>query len=83
MKIGDKIRLPLYCNGFLIGYADFTVEEFRYCLGIFKSSDARLAGHFTPLCDLYEPSLNSDEKYISNYGEYHTNMVPSWIDISE
>ena len=76
MKTGDKIRvLTLY------GSEDFTVEEFRYCLGFFWSEAHREAGQFTPLCDLYEPGPESEQKYIGNFGQYHTNEVQAWADI--
>jgi hypothetical protein len=81
MKAGDKIRLFEYCMGHIVGTNDFIVEEFRYCLGIFESEQDREAGNFTPLCNLYEKGPDSEQKYISNYGEYYTNMVQSWMDI--
>jgi hypothetical protein len=81
MKSGDKIRVQRYCMGYPAGTEDFAVEEFRYCLGIFESEEHRLAGHFTPLCNLYEHGPESENKYISNYGEYFTNPVQSWMDL--
>jgi hypothetical protein len=63
------------------GTEDFTVEEFRYCLGIFESEQHRQAGRFTPLCDLYERGPDSENSYISNFGEYYTNPVQAWMDI--
>jgi len=82
MKSGDKIRVfKRTPKGHISGTVDFVVEEFRYCLGIFTSENDRKAGRFTPLCDLYEPGPESEERYIGNYGEYHTNMVQSWMDI--
>jgi len=64
------------------GTKDYVVEEFRYCLGVFESEDHRKAGRFTPLCDLYEPGPESEEKYIPNFGEYKTNMVQAWMDLA-
>lgn len=81
MKAGDHIRVQMYTMGHRSHTQDFYVEEFRYCLGIFLSEDDRTAGHFTPLCELYEPGPESKEDYISNYGPYHTNMVQAWMDI--
>ena len=81
MKIGDRIRVQRYILGHLSNTEDFTVEEFRYCLGIFESEQDRTAGRFTPLCDLYVRGAESEQKYISNYGEYFTNHVQSWMDI--
>lgn len=63
------------------GTEDYTVEEFRHCLGIFQTEQAREAGDFTPLCELYEAGPDSEQKYISNYGEYTTNKVQAWMDI--
>ena len=83
MKAGDKIRLQWYIMGFPAYLRDFEVEEFRHCLGIFKSNHHRIAGDFTPLCDLYESGPESESKYLSNYGEYITNEVPSWMDITK
>ncbi len=76
MKTGDRIRVfDRYGN------EDFTVEEFRWCLGFFRSEADRTAGHFTPLCHLYEAGPDSEEKYIGNYGTYDTEQVQAWADI--
>lgn len=77
MKAGDKIRVfSIYGDT-----KDLTVEEFRYCLGVFASEQHREAEMFTPLCELYENGADSEQKYISNFGEYHTNKVQAWMDI--
>lgn len=81
MKAGDRIRLIRYIMGHPVETLDYTVEEFRFALGIFQSEEARIAGHFTPLCDLYEPGPDSTQEYIPNYGEYYTNMVPLFMNI--
>ena len=81
MKTGDKIRVNTYFGNTPIAQQDYIVEEFRYCLGIFETQQDREAGAFTPLCRLYEVGSESEKKYISNYGEYHTNMVQSWMDL--
>ena len=81
MKAGDKVRLARYIMGHQVETEDFTVEEFRYCLGIFESPQHRMAGNFTPLCDLYEKGPESESDYISNYGQYFTNMVPAFMNI--
>jgi hypothetical protein len=81
MKAGNKIRLQHYIFGHPLEQKDYVVEEFRHCLGIFLSDQHRQAEQFTPLCDLYEPGADSEQKYISNHGEYHTNMVQSWMDL--
>ncbi len=76
MKAGCKIRVFFY-----YGTEDFTVEEFRYCLGIFQSEAHRTAGCFTALCELYEAGPKSEQKYISNFGSYDTEQVQAWADI--
>lgn len=82
MKAGDKIRIQHYIMGAYPGeLTDHVVEEFRFCLGIFLSDQARTAGDFTPLCNLYERGPEAENKYISNYGEYYTNPVQAWMDI--
>ena len=81
MKAGDRIRIQKYIMGYPNGLEDYTVEEFRYCLGIFLNEDRRKAGEFTPLCRLYENGPESKQEYISNYGEYFSNQVQSWMDI--
>ena len=81
MKIGSRIRVTTYVMGFKSGFEDYTVEEFRYCLGIFQSEEHRRAGNFTPLCELYERGPDSEDDYIPNYGSYVTNMVQGWSDI--
>lgn len=81
MKAGDKIRIQKYIFGCPSHLEDYTIEEFRYCLGIFESEAHRKAGDFTPLCELYERGPESKEGYISNYGPYVTNMVQAWMDI--
>ena len=77
MKAGDKIRIKRWTGQ----CEDFTVEEFRYCLGIFESDEHRLAGRFTPLCELYEPGPDSEQGYIPNFGEYTTNHVPAFMNL--
>lgn len=81
MRAGNGIKVPEYCFGHLVGWNYFIVEEFRHCLGIFQSDQHRKAGNFTPLCELYERGPDSENSYISNYGEYVTNMVQAWIDV--
>ena len=81
MKAGDRIRLDVGWLGLYKELQDFTVEEFRHCLGIFKSDQHRQAGKFTPLCDLYEAGPESELEYISNFGEYVTNKVPMFMNI--
>jgi len=77
LKIGDRIRLEFQYGEL----RDFTIEEFRQCLGIFISEAHREAGEFKPLCGLYESSAQSESHYIGNYGSYFTHMVPSWMNI--
>lgn len=81
MKAGDRIRLDCGWAGMYSDMQDFTIEEFRFCLGIFQSEQHREAGDFTPLCDLYESGPESENKYISNYGDYNTNEVPRFMSI--
>lgn len=81
MKVGDKIRVFTYCMGFKKGTEDYTIEEFRFCLGFFQSNDHRKANKFTPLCELYERGPDSKNDYISNYGEYYTNPVQAWMNL--
>ena len=81
MKAGDRIRLDVGFWGCKI-LEDFTVEEFRDCLGIFLTKDHRTAGKFTPLCGLYERGPDSEVKYLSNFGEYTTNLVPAFMNIT-
>jgi len=33
------------------------------------------------LCDLYEAGPDSESDYISHFGEYTTNMVPSFMNL--
>lgn len=81
MKAGDRIRVQTYIRNIPYDSTDYTVEEFRYCLGIFESNAHREARHFTPLCDLYEPGPESKQAYVANHGEYYTNEVQAWMDI--
>lgn len=81
MQIGDRIRLFQYIMGHRTGTEDFIIEKFHHCLGIFESENHRKAGNFLPLCNLYEPGPESKQKYISNFGEYHTNMIQTWMDL--
>ncbi len=81
MKVGDKIRVQKYIIGTPHGTKDFTIEEFRYCLGFFKTEQHRQANNFTTLCSLYERGPESKSDYIPNYGECYTNPVQAWIDI--
>ena len=81
MKAGNKIRVQIYYMGHELEQKDFIVEEFRYCLGIFESENHRKAGKFTPLCEIYDRGPESKDDYISNFGEYVTNLVPAWMDL--
>ena len=81
MKAGDKILIDVGWYGMYEELQDFTVEEFKYSLGIFKSDQHRQAGKFTPLCELYGTGPESETKYISNFGEYVTNQVPLFMNI--
>jgi hypothetical protein len=83
MKAGDKIRVQKYICGIASHQDDYTVEEFRHCLGIFLSEDDRTAQEFTPLCELYEPAPDAERGYISNYGVYYTKHIQSWMDLPE
>jgi len=82
MKAGDRIRIQSYMMGFACGTTDYTVEEFRFCLGVFLDEDHRRANKFTPLCVLYERGPESKDDYISHYGSYYTNPVQGWMDIT-
>lgn len=77
LKNGDRIRLEM---GYF-GTEDFTIETFRGCLGIFASHQHREASDFTPICSMYGRGAESEDKYISNYGEYVTNEVPMWMNL--
>lgn len=77
LAVGDKIRVErIYGDT-----TDLCVEEFRQCLGVFVSEAHRQAQDFKPLCDLYGSGPETQQKYISNYGEYFTNQVPLWMNI--
>ena len=82
MKAGDRIRIDVGSHGLYSDLQDFTVEEFRYCLGVFLSDLHRHAGRFTPLCELYERGPESEDKYLSNFGEYTTNMVQGFMNLT-
>lgn len=77
LAVGDRIRMAHHWGG----HEDFTVEEFRQCLGIFQSEDHRRAGSFTPLCEMYDRGPDSRQDYISNYGPYYTDQVPVWMNL--
>ena len=81
VQVGDKIRLTEYIFNCATGTSDFIVEEFRFCLGIFRSEEHRKADKFTPLCELYGIGPETENDYISNFGEYYTNTVPIWMDL--
>lgn len=91
-KPGDIILLPIDTVRYLTacphwrerynfwgeGTEEYTVVEHRYTTGIFLSDEAKEAGHITPLCELYVTTTASKTKYIANYGEYQTNLIPAW-----
>lgn len=81
MKAGDRIRVQKYIMGHASHTDDYTVEEFRFCLGIFLSDCHRRAQDFTPLCELYEPAPDAKRDYIPNYGEIWTDYVPSFMNL--
>ena len=80
MKVGDRIRLDVggYCGTDL---KDFSIEEFRHTLGVFTSENARTAGQFTPICEMYDRGPDSVNKYLSNWGEYISNQVPMFMNL--
>lgn len=82
MKAGDKIRVQIYICGNPAYTEDHVIEEYAYCLGFFRTENDRIAGRFTPLCELYEPGPDSERKYLPNYGEYYTNLVQGWMDLA-
>lgn len=81
IREGDRIRVDCGCHWMGPDLQDFTVESFRGALGIFQSENDRTASRFTPLCKLYEAGPDSEVKYIPNYGEYTTNLVPAFMQI--
>lgn len=81
MQVGDRISITFM--GFYEETLEYTVEEFRHCLGIFENEDHRKAGKFTPLCVLYKRGEDSEDRYIPNYGNYATNMVPAFVKIEK
>lgn len=83
VSVGDVIAIPYYYFGEYSHEELHYVESFRFALGVFLSDDARVAGNFTPLCELYKPSENSKQEYISNYGEYISNKIPNWRIVSK
>lgn len=83
VKEGDTIALKYYYFGEYSHEDLFIVEYFRFALGVFLSDDARTAGNFTPLCELYQKGEDSKQDYISNYGEYITNKIPAWRIVSQ
>lgn len=81
MQAGDKIRVQFYSRWGATDIKDYIVEEFRYCLGIFKTDDDRTAQNFTPLCELYIPAPDAKKGYISNYGEYYDKYVQDFMNL--
>lgn len=78
VNAGDKIQLDLGWDGMTVDLQDFTVEEFRFALGVFLSDDHRKMKKFTPLCELFCDGPNSEKEHMPHYGEYSTNQVPSF-----
>ena len=83
MKAGDRIRVQHYMMGHASHLEDYTIEEFRHCLGFFETGQHRLTNTFTPLCDMYERGPDSENSYCSNFGEYYTNPIQGWMDITQ
>ena len=81
MKAGDRIRLSVYVLGATNGCEDYTVEEFRHALGIFRSEHHRQAQRFIPLCDLYEPGPEAEECFLPRFGIYHSEYVPVFMNL--
>ena len=79
MKAGNRIRVFMSRDD----TKDYTVEEFRHCLGIFVTDQDREAANFMPLCELYEHAPDAQKIYISNYGESYDKWVQGWMDLSD
>ncbi|MDU7405630.1 MAG: hypothetical protein E7L15_17460 [Citrobacter portucalensis] len=79
-KAGDVIRVVSdnYWRGTEVD--EYTLEEFRFTLGFFKSDDHRTAGLFTALSDgdLWIDGPDSKDEYICNFGSYRSNQVPAF-----
>jgi hypothetical protein len=82
VEAGDKILIKWH-NGLYEDENVFEVVFFRFALGFFESEEAKEAGNFTPLCDVYKKSEKSTQEYISNYGEYISNKIPAWVIIEK
>lgn len=81
-KAGDRIRVQKYILGHAAYCDDYTVEYFRDCHGIFLSDEDRMAGKFTPLCELYDPAPDATQGYIPNHGPYWTAYVQGYMNLS-
>jgi len=78
-QVGDTIRVLQDYWMYKKSY-EYTLEEFRLTLGFFKSEQHREAGVFTALSDedLYDSGPDSKSEYISNFGSYTSNQVPTF-----
>ena len=78
-KEGDIIRVFIGCSWYET-LEEFKLEKFRFTLGFFKSEQAREAGNFTALSDsdIWTRGPDSKNGYVSNYGEYVSNLVPNF-----
>jgi hypothetical protein len=81
MKAGDRIRVQKYIAGHASHCDDYTVEEFRFCLGVFLSEADRTAQNFTPLCELFEPAPDAAQGYIPNYGPFWDKWVQGFMNL--
>ncbi len=76
---GDTIRVFIGCSWYET-LEEFKLERFRFTLGFFKSEQDREAGNFTALSDndIWTSGPDSKISYVSNYGEYVSNLVPNF-----
>ena len=83
IKAGDRIRVRFVPYPNCEEFEEYTVEEFRGCLGIFETGSCRKAQEFSPLCSLYRKSRDAVQGYIPNYGEYWDKWEPAFEKIEE
>lgn len=77
-QVGDTVRVPRFFFGKLAYFVEYTLEECNYCLGFYGEDGPKTPCNFTALSECYEPAPDSESKYWSNYGPYHSDYIQTF-----
>jgi len=81
-RVGDIVRVEKEIFGHIVGFEEYKLVEFNFCLGFFGEDGPESPINFTPLSDLIIPSPDATREYFSNYRPYYSDYVNTFVIIS-